>query len=112
MGPTGCPETSVNNHQSTLRNIPEEQISHLHHGGSQTSRKCAFILYMYNTSPSGVPIILCSKCGTTDTEFHWAEDADKGFSLMRPVDMRLDIETLAIKVVFVHCYSTPIAVGT
>ena len=24
MGPTGCPETSVTNYQSTLRNVPEE----------------------------------------------------------------------------------------
>jgi hypothetical protein len=27
MGPTGCPETSVTKYKSTLRNIPEEQIS-------------------------------------------------------------------------------------
>jgi len=25
MGPTGCPETSVTNYQSTLRNIPEKR---------------------------------------------------------------------------------------
>ena len=29
MGPTGCSETSVTDYQSTLRNIPEEQKSHL-----------------------------------------------------------------------------------
>jgi hypothetical protein len=28
MEPIGCPETSVSNYQSTLRNIPEEQRSH------------------------------------------------------------------------------------
>jgi hypothetical protein len=27
MGPTGCPETSVNNYQSTLNNFPEEHAS-------------------------------------------------------------------------------------
>jgi len=28
MAPTGCPETSPTNYQSTLRNIPEERRSH------------------------------------------------------------------------------------
>jgi hypothetical protein len=32
MGPIAYPETSVNNHRSTLRNITEERISHLHRG--------------------------------------------------------------------------------
>jgi len=27
MGPIGCPETSANNYQNTLRNIPEERKS-------------------------------------------------------------------------------------
>ena len=26
MGPIGCPETSVTNDQSALRNIPEEEV--------------------------------------------------------------------------------------
>jgi hypothetical protein len=30
MGPIGCPETSVQKYNSTLRNIPEEHRSHLH----------------------------------------------------------------------------------
>jgi hypothetical protein len=38
MGPIGCLETSVQNCHSTLRNIPEERRSHLHHGGSLKSR--------------------------------------------------------------------------
>ena len=33
MGPISCPETSVHNYQSTLRNIPEGR-SHLHGSGS------------------------------------------------------------------------------
>lgn len=33
-GPIGCPQTSVNKYQSTLRNIPEEREPHLHLGGS------------------------------------------------------------------------------
>ena len=38
MGPTGCPETSVTNYQSTLSNIPEERRSHLHSHASLKSR--------------------------------------------------------------------------
>jgi hypothetical protein len=33
MGPIGCPETSVANYQSTLRNFPEQRRSHSHRGG-------------------------------------------------------------------------------
>jgi len=38
MGPMGFPETSVNNYECMLRNIPEERRSHFHRGGSLTSR--------------------------------------------------------------------------
>jgi hypothetical protein len=38
MGPICCQETLVHNYQSTPRNIPEEQRSHLHRGGSLKSR--------------------------------------------------------------------------
>jgi len=38
MWPLDCPETSVRNYHSTLRNIPEERRSHLHRGGSLKSR--------------------------------------------------------------------------
>jgi hypothetical protein len=41
MGPVGCPETSVQNYHSMLRNIPEERISHLHRGGSPKSLVCS-----------------------------------------------------------------------
>ena len=34
MGPIGCPETSVTNHQPTPRNIPEERRLQLHCGVS------------------------------------------------------------------------------
>jgi hypothetical protein len=37
MGPIGCPETSVKDCQSTLRNIPEERRCHEHRGGSLKS---------------------------------------------------------------------------
>jgi hypothetical protein len=33
IGPIWCPETAVTNYQSTLRDIPQERISHLHCGG-------------------------------------------------------------------------------
>jgi len=38
VGQTGCPETSANNWQSTLRNIPEERGSHVRRGGRFKSR--------------------------------------------------------------------------
>jgi hypothetical protein len=39
MVPICCPETPVINRHSTMRNIPEGRISHLHHGGSFKSDK-------------------------------------------------------------------------
>jgi hypothetical protein len=39
MGPRGCPETSVTNYQSTLRNSSEERRSNLHRGWSLQSRQ-------------------------------------------------------------------------
>jgi hypothetical protein len=39
MGLIGCTETSVTEHQSTLRNIPEERRFRLHYGGSLKSPK-------------------------------------------------------------------------
>ena len=39
MGPIGCPETSVTNYLSTLRNIPGERRPHYYRGGSLESRK-------------------------------------------------------------------------
>jgi len=38
MGAVGCPETSVWNYHTMLRNIPEKRRSHLHRGGSLSSR--------------------------------------------------------------------------
>ena len=48
MGPLDCPETSVRNYHSTLRNIPEECRSHLHRGGSLKSRIVLHVLGMEN----------------------------------------------------------------
>ena len=39
VGPTGCPETSVTNNHSALRNITKEQRSHLQPGEDLKSRK-------------------------------------------------------------------------
>ena len=39
IGPTSCPETSVSNYHSILRNIAEERSSHLHRGGSLKLRR-------------------------------------------------------------------------
>jgi hypothetical protein len=38
-GPIGCPETTITNYQYTLRNVPEEQRSHLQRRGSLESRR-------------------------------------------------------------------------
>jgi hypothetical protein len=43
LGPIGCHETSVTNHQSTLRKIQEERKSHLHRSGSLKSCRLIFI---------------------------------------------------------------------
>jgi len=42
----GCPETSVNNYQSTRRNIQEERRSHLFRGGSLQSRRSSRLLLL------------------------------------------------------------------
>jgi hypothetical protein len=39
MGPIGCPETSVQNYHSTLRDIPEDSRPHPHRGEKLKSRK-------------------------------------------------------------------------
>jgi hypothetical protein len=43
MGPIRCPETSVKEYHSTLRNIPEKRTSHQHLGGSLKSLPVLFI---------------------------------------------------------------------
>jgi hypothetical protein len=45
IGPIGCPETSVRNYHSTLRDIPEERRSHLYRRGSLKSRKVLPVAY-------------------------------------------------------------------
>jgi hypothetical protein len=39
MGPIGFPETLAKDYHATLRNIPEERISHLQHAESLKSSK-------------------------------------------------------------------------
>ena len=56
MGPIGCPETSVKYYHSTLRNIPEERISHQHRGGSLKSRVVGvFVACLQNTASLIIP---------------------------------------------------------
>jgi len=45
MGPIGCPETSVTNHQCALGNIPQQSRSHLHCGGKLKSCIVFVILF-------------------------------------------------------------------
>jgi hypothetical protein len=49
MGPIGYSGMSVNNYQSTLRNILEERIPHLHGGGSLNSRMIGTSCHMYGS---------------------------------------------------------------
>jgi hypothetical protein len=43
MEPIHCPETSVHDYHSTLRDIPEQRRSHQHRGGNMKSQ----ISYMF-----------------------------------------------------------------
>ena len=71
MGPIDSPETSVNNYQSTLRNVQEERKSHLDSGGSLKSRIINFFFSLdagllarsqYSEGPA---------TGHLDTGFSW-----------------------------------------
>jgi hypothetical protein len=44
MGRIRCPETSVNDYHSTLRNTPEERKSHLHRGGEAWNQECCYFI--------------------------------------------------------------------
>jgi hypothetical protein len=48
MEPIRCPETSVKDYHSTLRNIPEERRAHQHRGGSLKSRLAIISQYKNN----------------------------------------------------------------
>jgi hypothetical protein len=52
MGPISCPETSVQNYHSKLRNIPKERRSHLRRGGSLKSRRFIIICYTKFIEPN------------------------------------------------------------
>jgi hypothetical protein len=58
MRPIGCPETSVNNHQSTLRNIPEERRPNLHRDGSLKSR-----IYLFSSQGAQHGRTITTGCG-------------------------------------------------
>jgi hypothetical protein len=45
MGPTRCPETSVNNYHTTPCNYPEDHRLHQHRGASLKSILGGYILY-------------------------------------------------------------------
>jgi hypothetical protein len=57
MGQMACPETSVNNYQSTLHNIPKEQRPHLHRGGSLKSRKIQLLCGRFKNFQA-MPVII------------------------------------------------------
>jgi len=50
-GPTGCPETLVNNYQAALHKITEEQRFHLHHSRSLKSQKITDYLHTRHLVP-------------------------------------------------------------
>jgi hypothetical protein len=62
MGPIVCPETSVQNYHSKLRNVPEECRAHLHRGGSLKS-VCSCFGYGPDTGP------MCMKTNTGGPNF-------------------------------------------
>jgi hypothetical protein len=59
MGPIGCPETSVKDYHSTLRNIPEECRSYEHRGGSLKSRVCFALAQGYQHAAREPLAALC-----------------------------------------------------
>jgi hypothetical protein len=46
MGPTGCPETSVNNYHTTPCNYPKDHRLHQHRGGILKSRLHIQVLFL------------------------------------------------------------------
>jgi hypothetical protein len=50
MGPIRCPETSVKEYYSTLRNTPEYRRSHQHRGGSLKFLHFIFIFINFELS--------------------------------------------------------------
>jgi hypothetical protein len=63
MGPIRCPETSVKDYHSTLRNIAEESTSHQHGGGSLKPRFISATQRAHQriTKPFGVELLLRSR---------------------------------------------------
>ena len=61
MWPICCPETSVQNYHSTIRNIPEEHRSHVHRSLYSSSQLHCFI----QTLPYAL-FIACSVFGVSD----------------------------------------------
>ena len=45
--PIGCPETSVRNYHSTLRNIPEERISHIYRAEAWNQKRVLYSVLPY-----------------------------------------------------------------
>jgi len=56
MGPIRCPETSVGNYHSRLRNIPEERRSHLHRSETPKTFIVCFFLEVSVDSRSLTPV--------------------------------------------------------
>ena len=81
MGLIGCPETSVTNYQSTLRNIPEGRRSHLHSSRSLKSRNVRLVLtvcYMYKKVKVKVTLVQALRLCTG----HTAHRGSRGIALL------------------------------
>ena len=77
MGPIVCAETSVAIHQSTLRNISEEQRRHLNSGGSLKSRRIHSSLNFQASIVATTWNLLFRPCNTvTGVGVMWASAGD------------------------------------
>jgi hypothetical protein len=76
LGLIGCPEASVQNCHSTLRNIPELHRSHLHRGGCLKTRKLAVGCSENNTNFTAL-------CGARGGAVAWGTALQTGWSRVR-----------------------------
>ena len=77
MGPIDCPETSVQNYHSTLRNILEQPRSHQHRGGSLKPRnKRKNLVYKLTSYNCSVSLFVTLRCIQNIRLWHCVKYAD------------------------------------
>jgi hypothetical protein len=85
MGPIVCPETSVQDYHSTLRNTPEERGSHLHRVGSLKVLRLVIrptyccrpkkttLTLAVEAQTNVTPLGVYERYSTYSRQIHWAE---------------------------------------